>query len=203
MSDSPPEKDVQWSEEGIISSYKFIQKLWTLHLKIQEEIIKDHPNDSSQNVTKFTNQFLKKITNNLNNFNYNIIIANLHEMHSLLSKEIKNEFKKNTLIDNYKKILISINPIIPHFSNECLEILNEEKKFEWPKYDEKILIEEFNKIVIQINGKKRGIIEVKSNIEEEELIKLIKTENNLEKYFQIGKIKKKFYVKNKLINIII
>ncbi|MDC0642565.1 leucine--tRNA ligase [Candidatus Pelagibacter sp.] len=203
LSDSPPEKDVQWSEEGIISSYKFVQKLWTLHLKIQEEIIKDHPSDSSQNITKYTNQFLKKMTNNLNNFNYNIIIANLHEMHTLLSREIKNEFKKNTLTDNYKKILISINPIIPHFSNECLEILNEEKKFEWPKYDEKILIEEFNKIVIQINGKKRGIIEVKSNIEEEELIKLIKTENNLEKYFQIGKIKKKFYVKNKLINIII
>ena len=120
-----------------------------------------------------------------------------------LSEEIKNEFKKNTLIDNYKKILISINPIIPHFSNECLEILNEEKKFEWPKYDEKFLIEEFNKIVIQINGKKRGLIEVNPNIEEEELIKLIKTENNLKKYFQIGKIKKKFYVKNKLINIII
>ena len=124
-------------------------------------------------------------------------------MHSFLSKEINNEFKKNTLIDNYKKILISINPIIPHFSNECLEILNEGKKVDWPKYDESFLVEEFNKIVIQINGKKRGLIEAKSDIEEEELIELIKTENNLKKYLQIGKIKKKFYVKNKLINIII
>ena len=47
LSDSPPEKDVQWSEEGIISSFKFIQKLWNLNIKINDEIKKNHPKDSS------------------------------------------------------------------------------------------------------------------------------------------------------------
>ena len=87
LSDSPPEKDVQWSEEGIAASHKFVQKLWTLHLKIMEEIEKDHPQDESEEFTKFTNKFIKKISHNLESFSYNIIVANLHEMHSFLLKK--------------------------------------------------------------------------------------------------------------------
>ena len=60
LSDSPPEKDVQWSNEGISSSYKFLQKLWTLNLKINEELNKDHQNDSGSELIKFTNLFIKK-----------------------------------------------------------------------------------------------------------------------------------------------
>ena len=94
LSDSPPEKDVQWSDNGIVSAYKFIQKLWTLNQKIHDEVKKNYSTDSSQKITKFTNLFIKKITKNLNNFSYNIIIANLHEMHSFLSSEINNQYKK-------------------------------------------------------------------------------------------------------------
>ena len=54
LSDSPPEKDVQWSEEGIVSSYKFIQKLWNLNLKILEEIKKDHQQDSGNEIKKIS-----------------------------------------------------------------------------------------------------------------------------------------------------
>ena len=203
LSDSPPEKDVQWSEEGIISSSKFIQKLWTLHLKINEEIMKDNQNNKEDNLTKFTNQFIKKITNNLNNFSYNVIIANLHEMHSFFSKEIKNKYTTNTLLENYTKILISMIPIIPHFANECLNLINYQKNLDWPRYDEAILIEDFVNIVIQINGKKRGLIKAKKNIQEFELLKIIKAEKNINKYLNNSDIKKKIYVQNKLINIII
>ena len=100
LSDSPPEKDVQWSEEGIIASFKFIQKLWFLHKKILEEIDKNHIKDKDNgiNLTKFTNKFIKKITNNLENFNYNIIVANLHEMYSYLNKEIIKGYQRKTIL---------------------------------------------------------------------------------------------------------
>ena len=61
LSDSPPEKDVQWSDEGINSSYKFINKLWMLNKKFMSEISKNHQKDSSLNLSKFTNQYLKKL----------------------------------------------------------------------------------------------------------------------------------------------
>ncbi len=203
LSDSPPEKDVQWSEEGIISSSKFVQKLWSLHLKITEQINKGHLNDSSKNLVKFTNKFLKKVSDNLNSFSYNVIIANLHEMYSFLIKEINNEYTPKTIIENYKKILVSITPIIPHFSSECLKLLGEEKNLKWPEFDQALLEEEFVNIVIQVNGKKRGIIKAKKNIENEELIEKVIKEKTIVKYLEGLNIKKKIYVPNRLINIII
>jgi leucyl-tRNA synthetase len=203
LSDSPPEKDVQWSDEGIAASFKFIQKLWNLNNKFVEQINKNNLEDSSDKLIKFTHKFIKKIENNLNNFNYNVIVANLHEMYSFLNKEIDNEYKKSTLSQNYEKILISIMPIIPHFSNECLNIINKNYKLSWPSYDDSLLVENTTNIVIQINGKKRGLINTNLDIEEEELLKLINQENNLVKYFAEKKIKRKIFIKNKLINIII
>ena len=202
LSDSPPEKDVQWSEEGIISSYKFIQKLWNVNEKILNEIKKDNQKDTDQEIEKYTNKFLKRISNNLESFSYNKIIANLHEMYSFMNKQIDKPYTKNTLFENYKKILIAITPIIPHFSNECLNLINV-KEFKWPKIDESILREEITNIVIQINGKKRGLIQTELDISEDKLFEKIENDETLTKYFKEKKMKRKIYIKNKLINIII
>ena len=203
LSDSPPEKDVQWSEEGIISAHKFIQKLWNLNTKIISEINKNHKQDTNDKISKFTNQFIKKVTDSLNNFSYNIIIANLHELYSFLINEINEKYTKKTLLLNYEKILIVMMPIIPHLSNECLKLLDMQKNVKWPKYEQKFLIEEYINIVIQINGKKRGLLKTKRNIKQEEVIEMIKKEKNISKYLNDGKIKKKIFIQNKLINIIV
>ena len=203
LSDSPPEKDVQWSEEGMSASFKFIQKLWNLHLKISEEIDKNNSENNSENLIKFTNKFIKKMSQNLENFNYNIIIANMHEMYSFLIKEMNNVYKKEVILENYKKILIAIMPIIPHFSNECLERINSTKDINWPKYDEDLLEEKEKLIVIQINGKKRGLLTAAKDISENDLLKMVKNDEKLIKYVQKNEIKKKIYVKNKLLNIIL
>lgn len=203
LSDSPPEKDVQWSEEGIAASHKFIQKLWTLHTNIMEEMGKDHSENAGEELIKFTNKFIKKISNNLENFSYNIIVANLHEMYSFLIKEISKGYRKSTILDNYKKILITMNPIIPHLSNECLKIIGNTDKISWPSYDEKQIKEDSSLIVIQINGKKRGLISINSGSSEDEIMKLVYEDQKLAKYLLNNKIKKKIYIKNKLINIII
>ena len=202
LSDSPPEKDVQWSEEGIVSSYKFIQKLWNLNSRILEEINKNHHDNNSNELDIYTNKFLKKITDNLEKFSYNKIVANLYEMYSFLSKEINNIYKKDNLILNYKKILIAISPIIPHFSNECLEIIKT-KNVEWPKYDETKIKENTVNIVIQINGKKRGLMETQINISEKILMEKIYQDEKLKKYIDDKQIKKTIFIKDKIINIIV
>ena len=204
LSDSPPEKDVQWSEEGIVSSFKFVQKLWNLNSKIIEEVKKNHEEDHDQEITKFTNKLIKKITENLENFSYNKIIANLHEMYSFMFKQIKYNYSQKTLRENYQNILILISPVMPHFASECLEIIGfNNKNIEWPKFKEKFVQDEKINIVIQINGKKRGIISLKMDSEENEIIDLIKKDNKLLKYLDNKEIKKKIFVKNKIINLII
>jgi len=202
LSDSPPEKDVQWSEEGISASYKFIQKLWNLNNKISREINKNHTQDANEELKIYTNKFIKKITDNLNNFSYNIIIANLHEMYSFLVKNIDKGYKKNTIVDNYGKILTIMMPIIPHFSSECLKIINL-KSLMWPEYDDKLITENKINFVIQINGKKRGLINLDNNKSKEEVLELVKKEVNLQKYLENKKIHKIIFVPKKLINIII
>ena len=202
LSDSPPEKDVQWSEEGIVSSYKFVQKLWNLNTKVLEEIKKNHDEDSDQELEKETNLFLKKITDNLENFSYNKIIANLHEIYSFLSKSIEKKFKRETLILNYKKILIAIMPVVPHFSNECLKLMKA-NDIKWPEYDVSFLKDEKINLVVQINGKKRGLLSLMPNNSEEKLFEIICNHEGLKKYLENKKIKRKIYIKDKLLNIII
>ncbi len=202
LSDSPPEKDVQWSEEGIISSFKFIQKLWNLNHKIVEEIKKNHKTDADNEIKKYTNKFLEKMTKNLDEFGYNKLIANLHEMYSFLFKETNKKYRADTLKENYEKILIAVSPIVPHISNECLEKFNR-KDLEWPKYDLSILNQDKIKIVIQINGKKRGLIETKKHSTEKNVLQIIEKDEKIKKYINNMPIKKKIFIKDKLLNLII
>ena len=202
LSDSPPEKDVQWSEEGIISSFKFIQKLWNLNSKILSECKSNHSEDANDNIKKFTNKFLKEISNNLENFSYNKIVANLHEMYSFYIKEINQNYKKDTLLENYEKILIAMLPIIPHLASECLKIIGA-NSIKWPEHDESILKENVVNIVIQINGKKRGLIKSQTNTQEETIIQMINKDEKINKYLEGKNIKRKIYIQDKLMNIII
>ena len=194
---------MQWSEEGIISSFKFIQKLWNLNTKILEEIKRNHQKDKDKEITKFTNKLIKKVTENLENFSYNKIVANLHEMYSFMYKQIGNGYSKKTLLDNYKNILILMLPVIPHFANECLEVIKIKGQNLWPEFNKDLIEEDEVNIVIQINGRKREVIKSQRNTSEENLLKLIMINDKLSKYFDKNQIKKKIYIKDKLINIIL
>jgi len=202
LSDSPPEKDVQWSDQGMLASFKFVQKLWTLNSKVLEKIKNNDETNNAENLTKFTNQLVYKVTQNLEKFHYNVIVANLYEMYNFLIKEIEKPIKKEILIENYKKILILMNPFIPHFAAECLANLDG-KEINWPIVSKEELIEEEVNFVVQINGKKRAILKVNRDIDENSILNKIKSNNETEKLLQNQKIKKTIFVSNRLINIII
>ena len=198
LSDSPPEKDIQWSEQGIIASFKFIQKLWMLHEKTKLYLDK---NNKKNTISKFINKSINKINYNLDKFNYNVIIANMYETYNYLNQNIS-EKNKISILD-YEKYLSSIFPIIPHLASECLENLNLNVKPSWPSVDMSDLEEESISFVIQVNGKKRGIIQTKKDISEKELLEEIKKNKSTKKIIENKNISKVFYVRNRLINILI
>ena len=203
LSDSPPEKDVQWSDQGMVSSYKFIQKLWTLHNEIKGKILKNNNTKDNNEIEKFTNQIIEKITLNLEKFNYNVIIANMYETYNYLINRIKDSKNSKMLKENYKKILICFSPIIPHFCSECLEDLNINEQINWPEFDRSMSEEKTTNIVVQINGKKRAILNAKKGIEERELLENIKEDKIVKKYLDEKQINKIIYIKNRLINILV
>jgi len=203
LSDSPPEKDVQWSDQGMLASFKFIQKFWLLHKKIIFKISLKENNKNSTSLEIFTNTLIDKITKNLEKFHYNVIVANFYETYNFLIREIEKPTNHSTLSENYKKILNLMLPVIPHFANECLYEIDQTSVPEWPPLNHKIIPENNYSIVIQINGKKRALLNFKYEIEENKLIQKIKEDNVINKFIKDKEIKKSIFIKNKLINLII
>ena len=95
-----------------------------------------------------------------------------------------------------------MSPFIPHFTAECLDNFNL-KKINWPAVLKEELIEEVINFVVQINGKKRGLLKVQRDLEESEILKEIKSNTETEKLLQNQTIQKTIFVSNRLINIIL
>ncbi len=205
LSDSPPEKDVQWSEQGMQASYKFIQKFWALHTNLRDTFLKNNENkEVNIEIDVFTNEIIQKLSFNLENFHYNVIIANFYEIYNFLYKLKKDKgFAFKNLKENYIKILKIMQPVLPHLISECLKTLGENIIFDWPQVNKKFLDKKTTNIVVQFNGKKRGLILCDYNINEKDLINKIKKESELQKYFTEKKILRNIYVQNKLINFIL
>ena len=202
LSDSPPEKDIQWSENGMNAAYKYVQKFWQLNEKIFN-LFQIKPTDTNESIEIFVNQAIDKINYALKNFRYNIIIAVFHDIYGFLSKLIEKGENFTNLKENYTKILTIMCPVIPHLVCECLEKISSNKKIEWPKVEKKFIRSDKLNLVIQINGKKRAILETARGMEEEKILELIKNNKLIDKYIVNKKINKTIYVKDKIINIII
>ncbi len=202
LSDSPPEKDVLWSEQGMLASYKFVQKFWLLHEKIY---LKKNKSSKlfNETIEEFTNQIINKINTSLEKFSYNVIIANLHEIYNFFNKITENEKLDDNLIANYTKVLKIMLPVLPHLASECLNEISNEKKFMWPEVNQKYLQTKKQNIVVQINGKKRDLISNSDNLLEKDLIKTIMEKTELKKYLEDKVIIKTIYIKDKLINLIL
>ena len=209
LSDSPPSRDIQWSEQGMSASYKFIQKLWNLNLNIIDRKKKNWEKQGNENfeLEKYTNEMILSVTENLENFQYNVVIANFYDIYNNYNEFVKsNKISNYDLLKNFEKILTLMMPVVPHFATECLVMLKPKLNLEnisWPNCDKALIEKSDCNIVIQVNGKKRSLIVVPINSDEKLIAKRAKLEANVKKYLINNNIRKQIYVKNKLINFII
>ena len=201
LSDSPPEKDVQWSEQGMIAAYKFVQKFWILHQKILEEIENKKRKNDDKNLTIYTNKLIEKFTLSLEKFNMNVLIAYLHETYNFLSKEI-NKLDIKDLKKNYKNILILMFPILPHLVSECLKNI-QDNDVSWPLAKKEYLEDKYVNIVIQINGKKKSLIKIEKDLDEKILLEKVKKDKKILNFLDKKSVFKHIIVKNKLVNLIV
>jgi len=202
LSDSPPEKDVQWSDQGMLAAYKFVQKFWLLHKKITEEIKNKKRKNENIDLIIYTNKLIEKYTFSLEKFNMNVLIAYLHETYNFLSKEI-DKLDIKDLKENYSKILILMYPILPHLISECIKDVQKLDAVSWPVSQKEYLEEKFVNIVIQINGKKKSLIKVEKNLNEKDLLNNIKKDKKISNFLQNKSVFKHIIVKNKLVNLIV
>tara|TARA_B110000967_G_scaffold208917_1_gene262823 strand:- start:216 stop:2741 length:2526 start_codon:yes stop_codon:yes gene_type:complete len=201
LSDSPPDKDVQWSNQGVSAAYKFLQKIYNLHNTII--VRKERGSTKNEEFEIKFNNFILKINNLIDNFQLNVVIANVYSIYSLLVITTEEDVSNECLKKNFIKLIKILIPFTPHLAHECLEQLGEKNKDNWPEVDSKLNLNEKIKIAVQINGKTKKIIEVKKDLEEKDVINECKKNIKINDNLINKKIIKIIFVKNKIINYLV
>ena len=189
LSDSPPERDINWSTAGVNGAWKFTQKLWRtvsncseiFHVNTNTEPKK--LNERSIKLQKKVHQLLKSITDGLENFQINVTVAKLHELPSEIASFNAQDDSEKSCLKEAINILIKVSePIMPHLAEECWQQIGNSNSIieeKWPKVNYELIVENECNMIIQINGKKRANITMPSDSSEKEVFKEALNLNNI------------------------
>lgn len=203
LSDSPPDRDIQWNDSGIISCYKFVQKIWRTSIKVKTLKANSINNEDTN---KF-DQLIYEVTECIEKFQINVAVAKMYIFINLMN-DLVNEEKIDTIQahEYFKKYLIMLSAFMPHVANECWYDLTNTKNLMdqlWPQSNLNKANQTECNVVIQINGKKRALLCIaKDSNEDDVFTKSIEFEN-IKAIIKDKQIKKKIFVKNKILNLVL
>ena len=201
LSDSPPEKDIQWSDTGVASANKFLQKIWDLNVQTKKRNVKKIDLKNEERFKQVIDINIFKIDQSINFFRFNVAIALFYETYNFFKSQLNNNISNEVFVEyivNFIKLMV---PFAPHIAYECLELHNCKDADVWPKIKNNIINEV--KIAIQINGKTRDVVNAKKDIEEQRMRNIVEKESKAFKFIENKKILKIIFVKNRIINYII
>lgn len=223
---APPEKDLEWSEQGVEGGFRFLNRVWRFAMACMDDIkdVKafdgnpDILNDDLKLIFKKTHETIRKVTDDIEErFHFNTAISAVMELVNALyameadrtsiDKPIENNPEKwpvlRFVIDT---ITILLSPIVPHLAEEIWEKLGNKTSVllaKWPSYSENALVKEELTIVIQVNGKLRSRFTVASDADDDALKKLALEDEKARKFIEGKPVKKVIIVKKKLVNIVV
>jgi leucyl-tRNA synthetase len=196
----PLDKSKPWNTKGLQGSYKFIQKVWRVYIENKDKI--NNVDNASDETLRILHQTIKKVTEDLETLSFNTAVSQMMIfINHFLTLKSYNE-------DVLKSFLIILNPFAPHVTEEINEVLfsienGQISSFNWPKYDESLMVTESMTIAVQINGKTRGTVDVGTGTNKDDIIKIISENNNFKKYLINVDIIKEVYVPNRLVNLVV
>jgi leucyl-tRNA synthetase len=210
----PFNQSVAWSTESIIGSRRFIEKVWRIQAKLTNDFSRSGRDRDPENrgpeklfeseaylkLQKLLNKTIKKVSADIESMYFNTAISAM----MILATEM--EKVESVSLEDYKKFLQILSPFAPHVTEELWASVGEKKSIHssvWPKEDESLLQDEEIKIMIQINGKLRTEIMVKSDDDEKKIKQQAVSNEAILKHISGKEVKKVIYVKNRLINIVV
>ena len=204
LSDSPPDRDLEWTERGVVSSYKFINKLWDIAEK--SSLYKPNLNKNIINQLDGFDKIINEISINIESFHFNKSVAKIYEYVNLLSSLMGEEnISEDELREAIKNLTIIIHPFIPHISEEIWEKTNNCglcATANWPKTKKIIVLETF-KMPIQINGKTRSLIDVNKDDDKNLILERVMKDNKIIKNIENKEVVKTIFVKDKIVNLVV
>ncbi len=191
----PLEADKPWSNTGLEASKKFLERIYRI---FEDGKVK---NEANLNLEKIYHQTVKKVTNDYETLNFNTAIS---QMMIFINAVYKEEYISKEYAEGFIKLL---NPICPYITEEIwTTFLNHEGTIaneEWPTYDNEKTLEDTYEMVVQVNGKVRGKIEVGMDTKEEEMKELARTIDNVKTFIEGKNVVKEIVVPKKLVNIVV
>ena len=208
---APPSQSLEWSNDGLKGSFKFLNKLWNLTFLIKEQEILDAKDEEIfEELNVKLNQTVKKVTDDFERRqSFNTAISSVMELINFIPEkllETKVTKEKNKILRNIiNKSLLMLYPISPHICHELWDQLNDNKIEDnpWPEFDELKLESNEIEFVVQVNGKLRGLLKVNLGESREIIIDKAKKIENVEKFLSGNEVLKVIFVEKKLINFVI
>lgn len=212
---SPPVRDLEWSDQGVEGSYRFLNRVWRLVNDYADEVknvvIPSELGDldeATKNLHYKTHFTIKKVSDDLGDrFNFNTAISAIMELFNTLNS-YKDYPKQDYRVvkEAIESLLVLLTPFCPHISEELWRVIGHDDSVTaqaWPRYDEKALIQEEVEIVVQVNGKVRDRIKVPTNSKEDDLRQIALNNSRIEELTKDKKIVKIVIIPDKLINIVV
>ncbi len=207
LSDSPPERDVEWTESGVIGAWRFSNKIWGLvsdlpdRLPAPDTVAKDALGEALE-LRRFAHKALEKITMGIENFRFNTSVAQIYELTNRLKKYKDNDAAKAEALG----ILIrTIAPFMPHLAEECWARMGGSGlvyQAPWPQFDPKLLIEDTLTLPVQINGKRRAEISIAKDMAKADIQALAMADAAVIRTLEGLTIRKVIIVPGRIINIV-
>jgi leucyl-tRNA synthetase len=174
LSDSPPDRDVIWSDERVQGASRFVQRLWRL-VNDSTEFAKAAPaarpasfGDDALALRKAAHGALDKVSGGIERLHFNVCLAHIREFANALAEALAKEGKPGPdlawAVREAALILVQlISPMMPHLAEECWQVLGQQgliSEAAWPQIERDLLVEDSVTLVVQVNGKKRGDVTV-------------------------------------------
>lgn len=200
LSDSPPDKHLDWNDTAVEGIYRFLQKLYKTCITLKDN---SYENKENEYLKKLQHQTIAAVTEDYDNFHMNKVIARIRELSNALNDAIKDgidfEHKRSVM----QTIIQLLYPITPHITMELAEILHLHNDILcWPESDENLLIEDIITVVVQVNGKLRGTLKIQQDLQQNTVEELALQISSVQNAINNCSIKRTIYVKNRIINFI-
>jgi leucyl-tRNA synthetase len=214
---APPERDLEWSEQGVEGGYRFLNRVWRLAQRWMDSIREAEPFDGgpdqvegdARDVVKKTHETIKKVTKDIEDrFHFNTAISAIMELvNTLYGVDLDKSPQKITVIRfAMESVTLLLSPIVPHFTEELWNALGFETSIllaSWPSYREDALVKDELLIVVQVNGKLRSRFNVDVDADDDAIREMALSDERVQKFIDGKPVKKVIVVKKKLVNIVV
>lgn len=213
LSDSPPDRDVQWTEDGVEGAWRFVQRFWRLvhdALALIENCDETEIDlKATHTLEKAMHASIENVTKDIESLRFNVAVAHIYELVGTISKCLKSnapKVKANTLKQAVEKAVQLINPMMPHLAESCWRALGYETlltQTSWPTADLSKLVQDTIILPIQINGKRRDQIEVAIDADQQTIEDLVMQQPSIVRFLNGAPLKKMIVVPKKIINLVV